>query len=220
MLRRICEFVVVVMGFCVGIAFATPANPANGIDYLTLPSKQPVQTSGKKVEVIEFFMYHCPACYAFEPQLLEWVKQQEDKITFRRIHMPLTGPKDPEAHLFLTLDEMGLETSMHDKVLKLYFAEHGRLRNDNDNLEWALRNGLDKEKFLDVYNSFSVLTKLAGLTRTMNEYRVDSTPTLVVDGHYLTNPSMVSSKNPSIPSDSVYSATFQVLNALVAKAGG
>ena len=59
----------------------------NGAEYTTLKTPQPVQAQGKKVEVIEFFMYHCPACYALEPAMLEWVKKQGDNISFRRIHI-------------------------------------------------------------------------------------------------------------------------------------
>ena len=57
-----------------GAAFASPTAPKNGAEYTTLKTPQPVQAEGKKVEVIEFFMYHCPACYALEPAMLEWVK--------------------------------------------------------------------------------------------------------------------------------------------------
>jgi len=68
-----------------------------GVDYATLAQPQPVQESGKKVEVIEFFMYHCPVCNALEPAFEEWVRMQGDRITLRRIHYPSTGPADPEA---------------------------------------------------------------------------------------------------------------------------
>lgn len=71
-----------------GVAFASPSVPRNGAEYQTLSSAMPVAPAGKKVEVIEFFMYHCPACNALEPSLAAWVKKQGDTINFRRIHMP------------------------------------------------------------------------------------------------------------------------------------
>ena len=57
-------------------AFASPTDPKNGVDYQTLSAPQPVQATGKKVEVIEFFAYHCPACNALEPTLNQWIKKQ------------------------------------------------------------------------------------------------------------------------------------------------
>jgi thiol:disulfide interchange protein DsbA len=201
-----------------GTAFASPTAPRSGAEYTTLKTPQPVQAQGKKVEVIEFFMYHCPACYVLEPAMLEWVKKQGDNIVFRRIHLPLTGENDPEAHLFLTLEAMKLEESLHAKILSTWHVERRRLKSDADNLDWAVKNGIDKDKFLAVYNSFSIITKLKNAGRVAGTYEVTSTPTLIVDGRYSTNPSMVDASNPGIPRQKLDQATLQVLDALVAQA--
>jgi thiol:disulfide interchange protein DsbA len=208
-----------VAGICLfaGVAIASPANPKNGAEYQTLPTPQSVQASGKKVEVIEFFMYHCPACNALEPSLAEWVKKHEGNIAFRRIHVPHTGENDPEAHLFLTLEALGIENEMHDKVLRAWHIEHHPLRDDNDNIDWAVRNGIDKAKFLNYYNSFSVMTKLKNLPAVAESYHVDSTPTFVVDGRYVTNAGMVDATNQSLGRENLNPATFQVVDALIAK---
>ncbi|OEZ98047.1 thiol:disulfide interchange protein DsbA/DsbL [Duganella phyllosphaerae] len=200
-----------------GTAFATPTAPKSGAEYTTLKNPQPVQAEGKKVEVIEFFMYHCPACYALEPAMLDWVKKQGDNISFRRIHLPLTGEKDPEAHLFLTLEAMKLESQLHAKVLQTWHVERKRLQSDDANVEWAVKNGIDKEKFLAVYNSFAINTRLKNAGRVAAAYEVNSTPTIIVNGRYLTNPSMVDAANPGIPRQQLTAATLQVLDALVAQ---
>jgi thiol:disulfide interchange protein DsbA len=212
------KFAVAAVALLAGAAFASPAAPRNGAEYITLKTPQPVQAQGKKVEVIEFFMYHCPACYALEPAMLEWVKKQGDNIVFRRIHLPLTGENDPEAHLFLTLEAMKLEESLHAKILNTWHVERRRLKSDADNLDWAVKNGIDKDKFLAVYNSFSIVTKLKNAGRVAGTYEVTSTPTLIVDGRYSTNPSMVDASNPGIPRQKLDQATLQVLDALVAQA--
>lgn len=200
------------------VAAASPASPRNGVEYTTLAVAQPVQASGKKIEVIEFFMYHCPACNELEPALLEWVKKQGDNIVFRRIHVPHNGANDPEAHLFLTLEAMKNEDALHGKVLRTWHVEHRRLMNDADNLDWAVKNGIDKARFLEYYNSFSVIAKLRNLTSTAANYQIDSTPTLVVDGRYLTSMALVDAGNPGTPRPQLEQATLQVVDALIAKA--
>ena len=212
------KLAVAAVALLAGAAFASPAAPRNGAEYTTLKTPQPVQAQGKKVEVIEFFMYHCPACYALEPAMLEWVKKQGDNIVFRRIHLPLTGENDPEAHLFLTLEAMKLEESLHANILSTWHVERRRLKSDADNLDWAVKNGIDKDKFLAMYNSFSIVTKLKNAGRVAGTYEVTSTPTLIVDGRYSTNPSMVDASNPGIPRQKLDQATLQVLDALVAQA--
>ena len=210
------KLAVAAVALMAGSAFATPTAPKSGAEYITLKTPQPVQADGKKVEVIEFFMYHCPACYALEPAMLAWVKKQGDSIVFRRIHLPLTGENDPEAHMFLTLEAMKLEESLHAKLLTTWHVERRRLKSDADNLDWAVKNGIDKDKYLAMYNSFSVITKLKSAGRVAGTYEVNSTPTLIVNGRYSTNPSMVDASNPGIPRQQLDQATLQVLDALVA----
>ncbi|NVM75308.1 thiol:disulfide interchange protein DsbA [Duganella sp. SG902] len=217
---RLLKIALVVAGLCAATAFASPTAPRNGAEYTTLKNPQPVQAQGKKVEVIEFFMYHCPACYALEPAMLEWVKKQGDNISFRRIHLPLTGENDPEAHMFLTLEAMKLEEQLHAKILTTWHVERKRLKSDADNIDWAVKNGIDKEKFTATYNSFAVMTRLKGAGRVAAAYEVNSTPTMVVAGRYLTNPTMVDASNPGIPRAQLGAATLQVLDALVAQARG
>jgi thiol:disulfide interchange protein DsbA len=162
---RLLKIALMVAGLCAATAFASPTAPRNGAEYTTLKTPQPVQAQGKKVEVIEFFMYHCPACYALEPAMLEWVKKQGDNISFRRIHLPLTGENDPEAHMFLTLEAMKLEEQLHAKILHTWHVERRRLKSDADNIDWAVKNGVDKEKFTATYNSFAVMTRLKNAGR-------------------------------------------------------
>jgi thiol:disulfide interchange protein DsbA len=215
---RLMKIALVVAGLCAATAFASPTAPRNGAEYTTLKTPQPVQAQGKKVEVIEFFMYHCPACYALEPDMVAWVKKQGDSIVFRRIHLPLTGENDPEAHLFLTLEAMKLEEQLHAKVLSTWHVERKRLKSDADNIDWAVKNGIDKEKFTATYNSFAVMTRLKNAGRVAGTYEVNSTPTLIVDGRYLTTPAQIDTANPGTPRNQLNAATLQVLDALVAQA--
>jgi thiol:disulfide interchange protein DsbA len=199
-------------------ASASPAVPRDGAEYRTLPAPVAPQAQGKKVEVVEFFMYHCPACNMLEPGLAAWVRKQGDAIQFRRIHVPHTGAADPEAHLFLTLEAMKLDDSMHDKVLNTWHVERKRLKSDEDNLEWAVKNGIDKARFTAAYTSFGVQTRLRNLEKLVGSYRVEGTPTVVINGRYLTSPSLVAESNPNLPRQSVEAAAFQVMDALVLKA--
>ncbi|NHZ89440.1 thioredoxin domain-containing protein [Massilia sp. CCM 8733] len=199
-------------------AFASPADPKDGAEYVTLASPQPTKTVGKKVEVIEFFMYHCPACNALEPHLADWVKKQGDNIVFRRVHFPVSGPSDPEAHLHLTLEAMGKSEEMNPKVFRAFHVERLRLNKDDAILEWVPKQGIDKAKFMEYWNSFGVLTKLKGAEQVMRNYKIDGAPSLVIDGRFLTSPSAIGGANPGLNNATVYPAVQQTLDALVAKA--
>lgn len=217
-MRRSLRFALVAASLVASTAFASPTNPQNGVEYTTLSSPQPVQPVGKKVEVIEFFAYHCPACYALEGGMVDWARKNADKVTFRRIHLPFQGAADPEAHLFLTLEAMGKEAEMHPKILNAVHVQRIRLMKDDQIIDWVTKNGVDKAKFMETWNSFGVMTKLRRLGQTTTNYQVSGTPTLIVDGKYQTSPGQVAEKLKINDRNQIMQAHFQVLDALVAKA--
>jgi thiol:disulfide interchange protein DsbA len=214
---RFLRFGIAAIGLVASTAFASPADPKLGAEYVQLVNPQPAQAVGKKVEVIEFFMYHCPHCYVLEPFLAEWVKKHSADVNFKRVHMPYGGVKDPEAHLYLTLEAMNKLDEMHAKVFKAIHVDRVRMASDDVVIDWAVKNGIDKTKFMETWNSFGVMTKLNRLPATLNNYKVDSVPTLVIDGRFMTSPSVVNASNKGMDEAALSKATVQVLDEVVAK---
>jgi thiol:disulfide interchange protein DsbA len=213
---RFLQFAVAAIGLAASTAFASIADPKLGAEYVQLASPQPVQAVGKKVEVVEFFMYTCPHCNVLEPFLADWVKKSGDKVNFRRVHFP-TSANDPVAHLYLTLEAMGKLDEMHAKVFKAIHVDHVRMNQDNVVIDWASKNGVDKAKFVDTWNSFGVMTKLKRLPAVLDAYKINSVPTLVVDGRLMTSPSVVDAANKGMNEADLSKATIQVLDGMVAK---
>lgn len=204
--------------FATTTAMASPDAPKNGAEYTTLATPQTPQVVGKKIEVIEFFAYHCPACNLMEPYVADFVKKQANNVNFKRVPLPFAGPADPEAHLYLTLEAMGKSEEYSPKVFRAFHVEGKRLVSDQIILDWVGQSGLDKAKFTEYWNSFGVLTKLRRLPQLVSAYKVNSTPTFVVDGRFVTSPGSVGQSNPSIGNDKVPAAFNTTLSALVAQA--
>jgi thiol:disulfide interchange protein DsbA len=215
---RSLRFALIAASLVASTAFASPTDPKNGVEYTTLAQPQPVQTVGKKVEVIEFFMYHCPHCNALEPTFEQWVKKQGDNITLKRVHLPFTGPNDPEAHLYLTLEALGKVEQMHAKVFKAVHVDRIRLNQDAAIIDWVSKNGIDRKTFTDAWNSFGVMTKLRRLPQLVNDYKVDGVPAIIVDGKYQTSPAVVYNSVKTNNEQVLFQSTLQVVDALVAKA--
>ncbi|HEU4373578.1 MAG TPA: thiol:disulfide interchange protein DsbA/DsbL [Telluria sp.] len=209
---------VAAIGLVSTLAFASPVDPRNGVEYTTLATKMDVKAAAPKVEVLEFFMYHCPFCYQLEPELAAWVKKQGDAIVFRRVHVPFTGAGDPEAHLFLTLEAMGKGDAMFAKVEHAVHVDRIRLAKDDAIIDWVGKNGVDRAAFLSAWNSFGVTTAMRRLPRMIGEYQVDHAPSLVVNGRYLTSPVQVATRMTDQSPEAANKAMLVVLDALVAKA--
>jgi len=215
---RSLRFALLAASLVASTAFASPTDPKSGVEYVTLAQPQPVQATGKKVEVIEFFMYHCPHCNALEPQFEQWVKKQGDNIVLKRVHLPFTGPNDPEAHLYLTLEALGKVDEMHAKVFKAVHVDRIRLNQDAAIIDWVSKNGIDRATFTNAWNSFGVMTKLRRLPQIVDAYKVDGVPTVVIDGKYQTSPATVYNSVKTNNEPQLFQATLQVMDALVAKA--
>ena len=215
---RSLRFALLAASLAVTTAFASPTDPKAGVDYVTLAQPQPVQAAGKKVEVIEFFMYHCPHCNALEPQFEQGVKKQGDNIVLRRVHIPSQGVSDPEAHLYLTLEALGKVNEMHAKVFKAMHVDRVRLTRDDTIIDWVSKNGIDRATFLNAWNSFGVMTKLRQQGKIVEAYKVEGAPTIVIDGKYQTAPSIVYNSVKTNNEPQLFQATLQVMDALVAKA--
>lgn len=198
-------------------AAASPANPQSGLDYRTLD--QPQQTApGNKVEVIEFFWYSCPHCFAFEPDLEAWVKKQGDKINFKRVPIAFRDSFIPQQKLYYTLEALGKVDELHKKVFDAIHVQRQRIDTDAEIADFIAKQGIDKKKFLDMYNSFAVQTKVRQATQLQSAYQVDGVPLVAVDGRYLTSPSIVGASIGNKPEAELHTATLQVMDFLVAKA--
>jgi thiol:disulfide interchange protein DsbA len=200
-------------------AGASPASPQNGVDYRTLDKAQQTD-SGSKVEVTEFFWYACPHCYAFEPALEAWVKKQGDRIVFKRVPVMFRDDFVPLQKLYYTLEAMGKVEELHKKAFDAIHKERRLAPAPTDAAiaDWAAQQGLDKQKFLDTYNSFSTLSKARRAAQLQTAYQVDGVPLIAVEGRYLTSPSIVSTNMKNAPENELQAGTLQVMDWLVAKA--
>lgn len=192
------------------------AAPVEGKDYRALDKVQ-TTAPGKVIEVTEFFWYGCPHCNSFEPNLVAWVKKQGDAISFKRVPVAFRDFFVPQQKMYYALEAMGQLEALHPKVFYAIHAKRQSLDTEADIVKFLEKQGVDKKKFLNLYNSFGVQTKVKRATQMQEDYRIDSVPMVAIDGHYVTSPAMVGNnlKNPS--EDAMQQATLRVLDYLVAQ---
>ena len=71
---------------------------------------------------------------------------------------------------------------------------------EDEIMAWAGSVGLDVNAFGAAYKSFTVITKAKTANTIGSAYRVDGVPTLVVQGKYITSPSIAGTKTRAIES--------------------
>jgi thiol:disulfide interchange protein DsbA len=180
-----------------GAVLAQGQKIEEGFDYRILPIPQPVETKGK-VEAIEFFWYGCPHCYDFEPELINWVKRQPKDVVFKRVPVAFRDDFMPHSQLFYTLEALGKGDALHEKVMYAMHKENKRLLTESEIADWAAAQGIDRNTFLATYRSFAVTSKARAARQLADAYRIDGVPTIVMQGKYVTSPSIAGTKAKAI----------------------
>jgi thiol:disulfide interchange protein DsbA len=169
-----------------GIGFAQQ-KPLEGKEYRTLDKQVPVDAPAGKVEVIEFFWYSCPHCNAFEPKLNAWLKKLPPEISFKRAPVAFRDDFVPQQRLYYALEAMGKVDELHDKVFNEIHVNRNMLNKEDAIVAFVAKNGVDRAKFQELYNSFSVSSKARRAKQLQDLYQVDGVPALGIAGRYYTD---------------------------------
>ena len=161
-----------------------------GSDYLKLSRPAPVDAPADKVEVIEFFWYSCPHCNAFEPTFDAWAKKQPAHVVVKRAPVAFQDSFVPQQRLYYALEAMGKVEELHRKVFHAIHVEKQRLATQDQIADWIAKQGVDRAKFLEVYNAFGVAGKARRATQLQDAYQVDGVPSLGVAGRFFTSGSL------------------------------
>ena len=200
-LRRIAAFAAALLTF----AFTASAQAPQPFQVLS-PS-QPADGGGK-VEVLEFFWYGCPHCYALEADVNAWLKKLPGDVVFKRVHAAPNEAWAESARIYYTLESMGVIDQYHAKVFEAFHKENQNLANARIREEWLKKSGIDVAKYHEVEKSFTVATKLQRAKQMTLNYKVDGVPRVFVNGKYYTAPEFAGGG----------SRVFQVVDQLVAMA--
>ena len=185
------------LAFAPSIPAAAQQSPREGVDYRLIPP-QPAAT-GNKIEVIEFFWYGCPFCNELEPALEKWLKNKPADVEFRLIPAILHDNWAPHARIYYTLAALGELQRLHAQVYYGYHVEQLYMSKPDVMEKWAVDHGIDREKWLAAYNSPEVAAQVEQAKQLRVQYNVNATPSLIVDGRYLTSGGMVNELPDLLP---------------------
>ena len=164
--------------------------PAEGKDYLLLSKPAPTEAPAGQIEVVEFFWYSCPHCNEFEPQLEAWAAKAPKDVSLRRVPVSFRPDFEPQQRLYYVLEAMDKLAALHKKVFYAIHVEKQTLNTADLVSAWAQKQGIDKAKFTELYNSFPVNMKTRKATQLQEAFMVDGVPALGVDGRYYTSGSL------------------------------
>lgn len=166
------------------MAHASIGGFKEGSDYVKLGRPAPVDAPAGQVEVLEFFAYSCIHCYNFEPVFEDWKKKLPAGVTTRRVPVAFSEAFVPMQRLYYALEAMDQVESMHGKVFRAIHVDKQRLMTEKAIMAWMDKQDIDRKRFADLFNSFSVTGKARRAVQLQDAYQIEGTPALGVGGRF------------------------------------
>lgn len=177
-----------------GLAFSSTAFSAAP----TTPHEKVEVTKGHELEpvvkgkpfVVEFFWYGCGHCFIIEPLLNQVIDKEKENITFKRYPVMFPG-WESGAQLYFTIQALDLEEQLHDKIYSaIHKDKKDILNNEKERNKFLEKENIDVAKFNEAYNSFGINSKLSQAKEVNKNYKISSSPTIIVDNQYVFSPSI------------------------------
>jgi thiol:disulfide interchange protein DsbA len=204
-LRR--SFGAVLLVLLAGSATAASFEPVQGKHYKLLQPAQPTNVAPGKVEVVEVFWYACGHCYLLEPKLEAWDRKgRPADAQLVRLPAMWNNTLKTHARVFYTMELLG-KPELNPEIWREINVKGNRLDTPAAIEAFFTSHGVSKAEFQKVFAGFAIDSKLMKAEDLNRRYRITGTPTVIVNGKYVTDVGMAGGEEQ----------LFQVINALVAK---
>jgi thiol:disulfide interchange protein DsbA len=164
-----------------------------GLHYSRISPVQPTGASPGKIEVDEFFMHSCPHCYNLEPYVQAWLQDKPDYIDFVRVPVTWDAYRQLHAAAWYAAETLGIDEEINLPFFREIHDSGNMLDSPAKLAALFERFDVSSDDFEDLMGSFAVITKVNRANELQSRYRIQSTPSIVVNGKYKTGVDMAGS---------------------------
>ncbi len=193
-----------VLAVILGMGFCGPARSAptwtEGVNYFIVDPPRPPSLPKGKVAVTEVFSYACPACNLFQPTMHKLKQSLPANVVVNYVPASFNPSEDwPMFQLaYCTAQILGVADQTHDAMFNAVWQTgelavidpatrsiKSRLPSIEDAAKfYKAQAGIPVDKFIAAAKSFSADMKVKSAESLVQAYRVDRTPTIIVNGKY------------------------------------
>jgi thiol:disulfide interchange protein DsbA len=171
-----------------------------GVNYFLIQPPRPTSVAPGKIEVTEVFSYACPACNIFQPTMHKLKQALPANAVLDYLPAAFNTAEDwPMFQLaYVTAQVLGVDQQTHDAMfdavwkggdLSITDPATRALKSRMPSIEDAAKfynqkAGVPVDKFIAASKSFSADLKVRTVQDLLIAYKIDRTPTLVVNGKY------------------------------------
>ncbi len=148
---------------------------------------------GEQVDVLELLWYGCKTCYLIQDDLEQWVASAGKTITYRRMPAVTEDHMMLLARAFYTAEVLGVMAKTHKPLFAAIHESSRKLQSEQEVGEFFLEQGVAAKDFKRAMSSAYVNGKLRRARIMSQRYGIQGAPSIIIDGQYLVDPSMVRS---------------------------
>lgn len=159
------------------------ADFVEGVHYVRLD--EPRRIRGRLPLVEEFFSYTCVHCYNLDDALDAWAAARDGEMRLERV--PAVGSVGWRrlGAAYYAASELQLLDALHKRFFRATHDARRDLSRRDELKQFLGTLGLDAERFIETLDSPEVAGRLASADSRQRQYRVQSVPSLVVNGTWL-----------------------------------
>jgi thiol:disulfide interchange protein DsbA len=170
------------------LAVPAAADLMEDVDYRVIPKQQLSET--ERIEVVYFFYYGCQWCNQFEPYIGDWLKKKPVDVSFHRVPALRNSKWMTLTRAYYAYETLDLLPRLHAKTFRAFHREDVNLQSESELFDWVAKQGVKRDKFEEVFRSEPVTARMMESRALTDAFGVDSTPSVAVDGRYLTSSGM------------------------------
>lgn len=164
-------------------AVSADTSYSEGKDYAVIA--EPVRPAdATKIEVAEAFSFLCSHCYHFDPLLQAWTKKQPADVVLVQTHASFNHNWPIYQRGFYTMLSLGVKDKAQEGVFNSIYVAKKELLTAEAWADFLSLYGVDKQKTISTYNSFGVNSQIKQADNRVRDFKIASTPTLIVDGRF------------------------------------
>lgn len=152
-----------------------------------------VQTTADdtKIEVVELFWYGCPHCHKFQIHVERWLKTKPANVNFVRMPAVLREDWSLHARAFYTAETLGVIDKIHAPLFNAIHVEKRQaLYSESGLRSFFKEHGISNKDFDSTFTSFAVDSKVRRARQMSRRYQVRGTPSVIINGTFITGPGM------------------------------
>jgi len=168
-------------------AASAPESYKEGTNYIPVIPAQPVSVNPGQIEVLEFFWYGDPHCFALEPYLESWIKNRPGNIVFEYVPAVLNPQWDLAARAYYTALQLNISDKAGAAIYTAIHISHHELASLADYQRlFTSQLGIDAKLFQSTWNSPAVNARISQAMVLAQRYGINKVPTFAVNGKWLT----------------------------------